>query len=221
MTGPRAVAKRRWPGTLIITAVLTLTCIALSGPPRPTPRPRCKRSVTTTRGPRPELGPGARRPLPLHRQPRPGRDRDRRHRRSPQAAHRGLAALASSHHAARAAHRAKPQAAGGAQLCLAGWGLELSHRAERSSAATARTSFWRAISAPCWRQRTTSICFLRWEDRARSQGNHHRRPRPPDSRAYRCCPKGETIDAPALTAMLKQIVANNRAGGWRRLKREG
>jgi len=32
VTGPRAVAKRRWPGTLIITAVLTLTCIALSGP---------------------------------------------------------------------------------------------------------------------------------------------------------------------------------------------
>ena len=32
--------------------------------------------------------------------------------------------------------------------------------------------------------------------------------------------QGETINAPALTAMFKQIIANNRAGGWRRLKRE-
>ena len=31
---------------------------------------------------------------------------------------------------------------------------------------------------------------------------------------------GETINAPALTAMFKQIIANNRAGGWRKLKRE-
>ena len=28
----------------------------------------------------------------------------------------------------------------------------------------------------------------------------------------------ETINAPALTAMFKQIIANNRAAGWRRLK---
>jgi hypothetical protein len=33
--------------------------------------------------------------------------------------------------------------------------------------------------------------------------------------------EGETINAPALTAMLKQIIANNRAGGWRKLKRQG
>ncbi len=33
--------------------------------------------------------------------------------------------------------------------------------------------------------------------------------------------RGETINAPALTAMFRQIVANNRAGGWRRLQREG
>ena len=32
--------------------------------------------------------------------------------------------------------------------------------------------------------------------------------------------KGETINAPALTAMFKQIIANNRAGGWRKLKRK-
>ena len=32
--------------------------------------------------------------------------------------------------------------------------------------------------------------------------------------------QGETINTPALTAMLQQIVANNRAGGWRKLKRE-
>ena len=30
--------------------------------------------------------------------------------------------------------------------------------------------------------------------------------------------QGESINAPALTRMLQQIVANNRAGGWRRLK---
>jgi hypothetical protein len=30
---------------------------------------------------------------------------------------------------------------------------------------------------------------------------------------------GETINARALTAMLKQIIANNRAGGWRKLKK--
>ena len=28
----------------------------------------------------------------------------------------------------------------------------------------------------------------------------------------------DQINAPALTAMLKQIIANNRAGGWRKLK---
>jgi hypothetical protein len=32
--------------------------------------------------------------------------------------------------------------------------------------------------------------------------------------------QGETINAPALTAMFRQIIANNRAGGWRRVKRE-
>ena len=31
---------------------------------------------------------------------------------------------------------------------------------------------------------------------------------------------GETVNAPALTAMLEQIIANNRAGGWRKLKRQ-
>jgi hypothetical protein len=33
--------------------------------------------------------------------------------------------------------------------------------------------------------------------------------------------QGETVNAAALTAMVKQIIANNRAGGWRKLKREG
>jgi hypothetical protein len=32
--------------------------------------------------------------------------------------------------------------------------------------------------------------------------------------------QGEEINAPALSAMIKQIIANNRAGGWRKLKRE-
>ena len=30
--------------------------------------------------------------------------------------------------------------------------------------------------------------------------------------------QGAEINAPALTAMLRQIIANNRAGGWRKLK---
>jgi hypothetical protein len=32
--------------------------------------------------------------------------------------------------------------------------------------------------------------------------------------------QGETINARALTAIFKQIIANNRAGGWRKLKRQ-
>ncbi len=30
--------------------------------------------------------------------------------------------------------------------------------------------------------------------------------------------RGENLDAPALEAMFKQIIANNRAGGWKKLK---
>jgi hypothetical protein len=33
--------------------------------------------------------------------------------------------------------------------------------------------------------------------------------------------KGETVNAPALVTMFRQIIANNRAGGWRKLKRDG
>lgn len=32
--------------------------------------------------------------------------------------------------------------------------------------------------------------------------------------------QNETINKSALTAMFKQIITNNRAGGWRQLKRE-
>jgi hypothetical protein len=32
--------------------------------------------------------------------------------------------------------------------------------------------------------------------------------------------EGEAVNAPALSAMFQQIIANNRAGGWRKLKRE-
>jgi hypothetical protein len=32
--------------------------------------------------------------------------------------------------------------------------------------------------------------------------------------------QGEAVNARALTAMFKQIIANNRAGGWRKLKRD-
>ncbi len=30
--------------------------------------------------------------------------------------------------------------------------------------------------------------------------------------------EGETLNAPALLAMFRQIIANNRAGGWRKIK---
>ena len=33
--------------------------------------------------------------------------------------------------------------------------------------------------------------------------------------------EGEMINSAALTAMLQQIIANNRAGGWRRIKAGG
>ena len=32
--------------------------------------------------------------------------------------------------------------------------------------------------------------------------------------------QGEPVNAPAMLAMFRQIIANNRAGGWRRLKQE-
>jgi hypothetical protein len=32
--------------------------------------------------------------------------------------------------------------------------------------------------------------------------------------------QGEVINAPALRAMFEQIIANNRAGGWRKLERD-
>jgi hypothetical protein len=31
--------------------------------------------------------------------------------------------------------------------------------------------------------------------------------------------RGDPVNVPALTAMFRQIIANNRAGGWRKLKR--
>ena len=41
-----------------------------------------------------------------------------------------------------------------------------------------------------------------------------------DNKTARTLAKGEAINAPALRAMFKYIIANNRAGGWRKLKRE-
>lgn len=42
-----------------------------------------------------------------------------------------------------------------------------------------------------------------------------------DNTTARCAAfrQGEAINAPALTAMFRQIIANNRAGGWRKIKR--
>lgn len=33
--------------------------------------------------------------------------------------------------------------------------------------------------------------------------------------------RGEVVNAPALLAMFRQVIADNRAGGWRKLKRDG
>ena len=43
-----------------------------------------------------------------------------------------------------------------------------------------------------------------------------------DNKTARCVAyrQGEVVNGPALVAMLEAIVANNRAGGWRKLKRE-
>jgi hypothetical protein len=32
--------------------------------------------------------------------------------------------------------------------------------------------------------------------------------------------QGESVNAPALSTMFRQIIANNRAGGWRKLKQD-
>jgi hypothetical protein len=41
-----------------------------------------------------------------------------------------------------------------------------------------------------------------------------------DNKTARCVAvhEGEELNAPALAAMFRQIIANNRAGGWRKLK---
>lgn len=43
-----------------------------------------------------------------------------------------------------------------------------------------------------------------------------------DNKTARCVAfhEGEPINKPALKAMFGQIIANNRAGGWRKLRRE-
>ena len=89
----------------------------------------------------------------------------------------------------------------------------------RSSAPSSRTSCWRATSARCWPRRTTSTSSSTTAAIVPDpEGHHHRRPRQQD-RAHRRVPRGETINARALCACSRQIIANNRAGGWRELKR--
>ena len=43
-----------------------------------------------------------------------------------------------------------------------------------------------------------------------------------DNKTARCMAvrQGEQINAGALTAMFREIIANNRAGGWRKIKKE-
>jgi hypothetical protein len=44
-----------------------------------------------------------------------------------------------------------------------------------------------------------------------------------DNKTARCVSfrQGDPINTPALTTMLRQIAANNRAGGWRKIKAAG
>ena len=55
-------------------------------------------------------------------------------------------------------------------------------------------------------------------DRARPRRDHHRRPRQQTARTVGGAARDEPVNEPALAAMLRQIIANNRAGGWRKLK---
>lgn len=103
-------------------------------------------------------------------------------------------------------------------------GRHWSHTARRRTTRD-RASLRRAPAQPAAAQRrslgesgrqgATSTCFsTRWRSFA-IQRDDHLWPRKQD-RAH-----GERISAPAALTMLKSIIiANNRAGGWRKLKRE-
>ena len=55
-------------------------------------------------------------------------------------------------------------------------------------------------------------------DRARPRGHHHGRSRQPDRAHGRRSARARRSTGAALLAMFRQIIANNRAGGWRKLK---
>ena len=55
-------------------------------------------------------------------------------------------------------------------------------------------------------------------DRSRSRRHHHRRPRQPDRRTVAPPERDNQHD---LGEIFRQIIANNRAGGWRKIKQEG
>ena len=59
---------------------------------------------------------------------------------------------------------------------------------------------------------------LRRRDRPRPRGDHHRRPRQQDRPDRRRSAGTSRSTSPPCCAMFRQIIANNRAGGWRKLK---
>ena len=60
---------------------------------------------------------------------------------------------------------------------------------------------------------------LRRRHRPRSRRNHHRRARQQTARTVASY-EGEKVNWSALSEMFRQIIANNRAGGWRKLQRK-
>ena len=106
------------------------------------------------------------------------------------------------------------------EICreVRGWCTPRTPRwSRRSNGASSLTSCSRATSAPCWRQRTTSTSSSTTAASSPTRGiitgGHGNK----TARTV-AIGEGETINAPALKAMFKQIIANNRAGGWRKLK---
>ena len=79
-----------------------------------------------------------------------------------------------------------------------------------------RTSCCRATLRAARGERSRECVPLRRGDRARSGGHHHGGARQQDG-ADRRLRQGETMNARA-DGMFQHIIANNRAGGWRKLK---
>jgi hypothetical protein len=75
--------------------------------------------------------------------------------------------------------------------------------------------------------RTNCPCFVlegcippRRGHRPRPRGDHRRRPCQQDRPRTVAIRYGEAVSAPPLVAMFRQIIASDRVGGWRELKRQ-